>query len=109
VTTPPALVHTVTLAQAAKALQVHEVTVRRLIATKQIYAKKIGQQWRIPVESLNAFITGEKPADKPNSKTISKPAHNATVTAPITAPNNSGPLKEWKIGKGKPERRERTT
>lgn len=50
---------TYTVQQAAQQLQSAPATVRKLIHGKQLHAVRVGRRWRIPKESLDAFLQGE--------------------------------------------------
>jgi excisionase family DNA binding protein len=51
-----------TVEQAAERLQVHAVTVRRLMASGGLPGNRIGRQWRINASALEAYLAGRKPA-----------------------------------------------
>jgi excisionase family DNA binding protein len=51
-----------TVEQAAGRLQVHPVTVRRLLASGELPGIRIGRQWRISPVALETLVTGKKPA-----------------------------------------------
>lgn len=50
----------VTAAQAARYLECHPKTVRKLCRERKIRAVRLGADWRIPVEALDEFINGTK-------------------------------------------------
>ncbi|MBZ4580997.1 helix-turn-helix domain-containing protein [Mycobacterium avium] len=45
--------------EAAKALNVSVMTVRRLIASGQLRARKVGSVWRIAPQAIAEFMNGE--------------------------------------------------
>jgi excisionase family DNA binding protein len=45
-----------TLSEASKLLKVNEKTLRRILTSGGIYAKKVGRQWRIPGKTLIAYV-----------------------------------------------------
>ena len=47
-----------TIAEAAELLQVSTRTLKRLIHTKELPAKKVGHQWRINESQLTSWIQG---------------------------------------------------
>jgi excisionase family DNA binding protein len=53
-----------TVEQAAGRLQMHPVTVRRLLRDGQLPGRKIGaRQWRVSADALKAYMeAGQKPA-----------------------------------------------
>jgi excisionase family DNA binding protein len=53
-----------TVGQAAERLQMHPDTVRRLLRERHLPGRKVGvRQWRVPAESLKAYMEGAiKPA-----------------------------------------------
>jgi excisionase family DNA binding protein len=52
-----------TVEQAAKYLQVHEQTVYKLVRSGEITAKKVGKDWRIHRDILDAYVKGEVPGE----------------------------------------------
>jgi excisionase family DNA binding protein len=46
-----------TVREAAEALKVAEVSVRRLLSSGQLAAYKVGRNWRIPRESIMNYLT----------------------------------------------------
>ena len=57
-----------TVAQAAEYLKVCDKTVRRMIASKELFASKVGSRsWRIRKDDIDAYLnatsTGQKGAD----------------------------------------------
>ena len=50
-----------TVQQAAKELQLHEMTVYRMFQKRQLPGVKIGGRWRIHRELLDRVLKGEKP------------------------------------------------
>lgn len=46
----------VSIKEAAKMLDLSEMTVRRMVKAGKMPAKKIGQQWRIPVADLEKWL-----------------------------------------------------
>lgn len=59
-----------TAEEAAAILDVHPVTVRKLLREGRLPGVKVGtQQWRIPPAQLEAFMRGElQPTPKPAAK-----------------------------------------
>jgi excisionase family DNA binding protein len=45
-----------TIAEAAKILKVSEETIRRLIASGELQARRVGRQYRITREALDQFL-----------------------------------------------------
>ena len=72
--------HTMTTAQAAAALGVHETRVLQLIAAGQLQAEKPGRDWDITDESVRARLAAPRPAGRPKSAGQSR----APATQPAT-------------------------
>jgi excisionase family DNA binding protein len=52
-----------TVEQAAARLQMHPVTIRRLLREGKLPGRKVGvRQWRVSADALKAYMEGEKAA-----------------------------------------------
>ena len=59
-----------TLDQVVTRLNVHHSTVRRFIHAGKLPASKIGKDWRIDPDDLEAFIAGTRPVVEERSSSI---------------------------------------
>ena len=57
------LPRTYTIEQVAEILQVNERVVYNLVHTGELRAIRVGRQFRIPQEVLDAFMRGERPEE----------------------------------------------
>jgi len=47
-----------------EALQLKDEAVRRLILSGAIYGKKVGKEWRVDLETVEAFLESDRSAAK---------------------------------------------
>jgi excisionase family DNA binding protein len=52
----------ITIEKAGEALQMKPETVRRLILAGDIYGKKVGKEWRIDIETIEALLESDRAA-----------------------------------------------
>jgi excisionase family DNA binding protein len=58
-----------TVEQAATRLQMHPVTVRRLLREGHLPGRKVGaRQWRVSADALQAYIEGTAQKQQPHRK-----------------------------------------
>jgi excisionase family DNA binding protein len=67
-----------TLAKAAKALEVHERTVRREIERGRLFAIRVGDSYRIPRAAFLAYVRGE-PFDPSTYDPLAEDAGDAST------------------------------
>ena len=54
----------ITIEKAGEALQMKPEAVRRLILSGDIYGKKVGKEWRIDIETIEALLESGRAAAK---------------------------------------------
>jgi excisionase family DNA binding protein len=54
----------VTIEVVMEALQLKDEAVRRLILSGAIYGKKVGKEWRVDLETVEAFLESDRSAAK---------------------------------------------
>lgn len=54
----------ITIEKAGEALSMKSETVRRLILSGEIYGVKIGKEWRVDLESIEALLESRRAAAK---------------------------------------------
>mgnify|MGYP005843380115 CR=1 FL=1 len=68
--------------EAAAYLRVHPQTVYKLLRSGELPGRKVGQLWRIPKQSLTAYLEGPATSHQRNEE---KPDHGTRPGSPVTA------------------------